>query len=192
MQAIVHAHPVALVAFSIVDQVPSTRVFHQAWRICGSGAFAPYRLPGSAELGEAIAAALGATHSCVILENHGVVTVGADLAEAFQRFETFEFAGKSIIKARLLGGTVRELSDEDLEVAGERLPEPDAFTPQAPSAAEQEVRTTLAGLRPPRLPPAALHQHARHVLRARRHGVLRDHAPRQRPRRAGAFGSRPG
>ena len=143
VRAIVHAHPVALVAFSIVDQVPSTRVFHQAWRICGSGAFAPYRLPGSAELGEAIAAALGAAHSCVILENHGVVAVGGDLAEAFQRFETFEFAGKSIIKAHLLGGTVRELSDEDLEVAAEHLPEPDAFTPQAPSTAEQEVRTTL-------------------------------------------------
>jgi L-fuculose-phosphate aldolase len=143
VRAIVHAHPVALVAFSIVDQVPATRVFHQAWRICGAGAFAPYRLPGSAELGDAIAAALGATHSCAILENHGVVAVGSDLAEAFQRFETFEFAGKSIIKARLLGGAVRELSDEDLAVAGQLVPEPAAFTPGAPSTAEQDVRTTL-------------------------------------------------
>src|SRR5271167_228744 len=28
---IVHAHPVALVAFSLAHQVPNTRLFHQAW-----------------------------------------------------------------------------------------------------------------------------------------------------------------
>jgi L-fuculose-phosphate aldolase len=144
VRAIVHAHPVALVAFSIVKQIPSTRVFHQAWRTCGAGAFAPYRLPGSAELGEAIAGALGAHHTCVILENHGVVTVGSDLPEAFQRFETFEFAGKSIIKARLLGGEIRELSDADLALAGEQAADSlEVTAPAAPSTAEQEVRTTL-------------------------------------------------
>jgi L-fuculose-phosphate aldolase len=145
VHAIVHAHPVALVAFSIVHQIPATRVFHQAWRICGAGAFAPYRLPGSAELGESIAAALGAHHSCVILENHGVVTVGGDLPQAFQRFETFEFAGKSIIKARLLGGEIRELSDSDLALAGEQgagAAEP--TPPVSPTTAERDVRTTLA------------------------------------------------
>jgi L-fuculose-phosphate aldolase len=144
VHAIVHAHPVALVAFSIVQQVPATRVFHQAWRICGAGAFAPYRLPGSAELGESIAGALGARHSCVILENHGVVAVGADLPQAFQRFETFEFAGKSIIKARLLGGEIRELSDADLALAGEQTADAAEPTPPGtPTTAEQEVRTTL-------------------------------------------------
>ncbi len=28
---IVHAHPVALVAFSLAHEVPNTRLFHQAW-----------------------------------------------------------------------------------------------------------------------------------------------------------------
>lgn len=143
--AIVHAHPVALVAFSIVAQVPATRVFHQAWRICGAGAFAPYRLPGSVALGSSIAAALGETHTCVILENHGVVAVGGDLTEAFGRFETFEFAGKSIVKARLLGGEIRELSDAELEIADTPAPAPaDAGPGVRASTAEQEVRTTLA------------------------------------------------
>src|SRR5690242_10735896 len=32
---IVHAHPTALVAFSLVHQVPDTRLFHQARRVCG-------------------------------------------------------------------------------------------------------------------------------------------------------------
>jgi L-fuculose-phosphate aldolase len=147
--AIVHAHPVALVAFSIVGQVPSTRVFHQAWRTCHAGAFAPYRLPGSVALGEAIVGALGESHVCVILENHGVVTVGRELAEAFQRFETFEFAGKSVIKARLLGGEIRELSDAELRRADRQeavavdAVAVDAVAPSRPSTAEQEVRSTL-------------------------------------------------
>jgi L-fuculose-phosphate aldolase len=35
LQAVVHAHPVALVAFSICGQSPDTRLFHQARNICG-------------------------------------------------------------------------------------------------------------------------------------------------------------
>ena len=61
--AIVHAHPVALVAFSICRKVPDTRLFPQAWHVCGEVGFAPYALPGSKELGQNIAAtfAQGAT-----------------------------------------------------------------------------------------------------------------------------------
>jgi L-fuculose-phosphate aldolase len=119
VRAVVHAHPVALVAFSVVHQVPDTRVFHQAWTICGAGGFAPYRPPGSAELGEAVAGVVRAGHECVILENHGVLTTGRDLAEAFRRFETFEFAGRTIVKASQLGRPINALSDDDLEVVRE-------------------------------------------------------------------------
>ena len=94
---------------------PTRGVFHQARAICGEGGFAPYRLPGSPELGDAVARRPGDGHDCVILENHGVLTAGRDLAEAFRRFETFEFAGKTIVKARLLGRAIRPLSDDDLE-----------------------------------------------------------------------------
>src|SRR5512143_866882 len=52
LRGIVHAHPVALVAFSLAHQVPDTRLFHQAWSVCGEAGFAPYQLPGSAALGE--------------------------------------------------------------------------------------------------------------------------------------------
>ena len=39
IQAIVHAHPVALVAYSICRQMPDTRLFHQAHSVCGSIGF---------------------------------------------------------------------------------------------------------------------------------------------------------
>src|SRR5947209_5244893 len=103
---IVHAHPTALVAFSLVHRVPDTRLFHQAWSVCGEPGFAPYELPGSAALGTRVADTFAAGYDCVILENHGVVTAGSDLRQAFRRFETLEFTGKTLIKASLLGGEV--------------------------------------------------------------------------------------
>jgi L-fuculose-phosphate aldolase len=90
------------VSFSICGQAPDTRLFPEAWQRCGKVAFAPYAVPGSKELGAKIVAefASEAKPNCVMLENHGVVVGGSDLAEAFQRFETLEFTAQTIIKAR--------------------------------------------------------------------------------------------
>ncbi len=142
--AVLHAHPVALVAFSAVHRAPDTRVLHQAARICGDGGFAPYELPGSAALGDRIAEALLQGHDCVVLENHGVVVVGTDLAEAFRRFETFEFAGKTIVKASLLGGPIARLTDADLEAAAGRGHVETATRRQPVTLAELELRELLA------------------------------------------------
>ncbi|MEZ6092351.1 MAG: class II aldolase/adducin family protein [Pirellulaceae bacterium] len=68
VRAIVHAHPNALVAFSICRQTPNTRLFHQAHWVCGSVGFAPYALPGSEQLGRNIAETFRAGCDSVILE----------------------------------------------------------------------------------------------------------------------------
>ncbi|MEZ6068305.1 MAG: class II aldolase/adducin family protein [Planctomycetaceae bacterium] len=41
VRAVVHAHPVALVAFSICGEVPDTRLFPQARYVCGEAGFIP-------------------------------------------------------------------------------------------------------------------------------------------------------
>ena len=141
VRGVVHAHPVALVAFSLVHAVPDTRLFHQARQVCGEGGFAPYRLPGSAALGESVGSTFAQGYDCVILENHGVVTAGRDLQEAFRRFETFEFTGKTIIKARLLGRDVRYLEDSELALVREdALPERPR---EQPTSLEKEQRAQL-------------------------------------------------
>src|SRR5690349_16266370 len=130
---IVHAHPVALVAFSLAHEVPNTRLFHQSWRVCGPVGFAPYKLPGSSALGSIVAETFAQGYDSVILENHGVVTGGANLQEAFRRFETLEFTGKTIIKARLLGGEIRFLSDDELELERQRVFRLEEFDAGPPS-----------------------------------------------------------
>jgi L-fuculose-phosphate aldolase len=52
LTAIIHAHPPALVAFSIAHKVPDTKIIPQAHNICGDIGFAPYGTPGSEELGK--------------------------------------------------------------------------------------------------------------------------------------------
>jgi len=142
LRAIVHAHPVALVACSICRQVPDTRLFYQARKTCGDVGFAPYALPGSERLAENIATTFREGFSCVVLENHGVVVGGDDLSQDFQRFETLEFTAKTLIKAAQLG-PLTYLSGEQLALAfqpSELLPE---FLPDLPTSEEKELRRQL-------------------------------------------------
>ena len=143
LQAIVHAHPVALVAFSICGQAPNTHLFHQAHSVSGKVGFAPYALPGSEQLGANIAASFSEGCDSVILENHGVVVGGESLSHAFERFEAFEFAAKTIIKGRQLG-EVRYLTDTQLEQALSRGTVLESFVPDpSPSGEEMELRRQL-------------------------------------------------
>jgi L-fuculose-phosphate aldolase len=143
IRAVVHAHPVALVAFSICRRVPDPALTPQTSHVCGAVGFAPYALPGSAQLGRNIAAVFAQGFPCVLLENHGVVIGAANLAEAFGRFETLEFTAKTIIKASLLGA-VRYLTPEQIALSRrgrEPLPE---FEPGPASTCEKELRRAVA------------------------------------------------
>ncbi len=113
IRAVLHAHPPALVAFSVAGKTPDTRVIPQVWSVCGKVGFAPYALPGSEQLGRNIAAQFEAGCDIVVMENHGVVASGSSLLDAFQRFETLEFCARTIINASTLGGAI-PLKEEQL------------------------------------------------------------------------------
>jgi ribulose-5-phosphate 4-epimerase/fuculose-1-phosphate aldolase len=141
LRGVVHAHAVALVAFSITGQAPDTRLFHQSRHVCGPVGFAPYALPGSSDLGKSIADTFAEGFDSVVLENHGVAVGGRSLQSAFQKFETLEFTAKTLVKAKLLG-EVRYLNDEELELRN-RVPPLEEFEPGAPSSVECELRRQL-------------------------------------------------
>ncbi len=105
MRSVVHAHPPALVAFSIAHVVPDTNIIPQASRVCGKVRFAGYAIPGSTLLGDKIAGAFAEDPECmsVLMQNHGVVVCGQDIADAYQRFETLELCARTILNAKILG-----------------------------------------------------------------------------------------
>ena len=103
IKAIVHAHPPALVSFSITGEVPDPLAIFTTQRICGSVGFAPYALPGTQALGEKVAGEFSKGHNIIIMENHGAVSGGSDIADAFQRFESLENCASTLIGANILG-----------------------------------------------------------------------------------------
>ncbi|HCR90914.1 MAG TPA: aldolase [Prolixibacteraceae bacterium] len=121
IKAVVHAHPPALVSFSIVRQIPDTNVISQAKYVCGDIGYAPYELPGSDLLGESIAREFRKGFSAVIMENHGTVVGGTDLRDAFQRFETLEFCARTIIYGNTIGKP-NYLTDEQIEEFESQIP----------------------------------------------------------------------
>jgi Ribulose-5-phosphate 4-epimerase and related epimerases and aldolases len=123
MTAVIHAHPPALVAFSITHQIPDTNIIPQAKGVCGTIGFAPYDVPGSKALGEKIANEfdMHPEYKAVIMENHGVVLCGEDMKDAYQRFETLEFCARTVINAQILGKP-NYLTDEQLEQREKAFP----------------------------------------------------------------------
>ena len=115
VHSVIHAHPPGLVTFSMVHQVPDTSIIPQARAICGPVGFAEYALPGSELLGKKIVAEFkkNPDYKAVIMENHGVVVAGDDIADAYQRFETLELCARTILNAKTLGEP-KYLSEEQI------------------------------------------------------------------------------
>lgn len=143
IKAVIHAHPPALVSFSIVRQIPDTNVIPQAKNVCGPIGYAAYEIPGSDALGEVIAKEFKKGFNAIIMENHGTVVGGTDLSDAFQRFETLEFCARTIINGNTIG-KANYLSDEQIEKFEDQIPRllPEMDTVDYPSD-ERAIREDI-------------------------------------------------
>jgi L-fuculose-phosphate aldolase len=146
LRAILHAHPPALVAFSIVRRAPETHLVPNVDEICGPVAYAEYALPGSARLGENIAAVFARGIDTVLLENHGVVLGAADLFRAFMAFETLDFCARLEIGARRMA-TPRPLTPDQLALTAPRRRQAvPTFVPGPASGEERTARREICEL----------------------------------------------
>lgn len=141
LRAIVHAHPLALVAWSITRKTPNTALTPHAHHLCGQVGYAPYALTGTPELGTVIANTFEQGYNVVMLENHGVVTAGTNLLEAFHRFESLEFIAQTQALAQRVG-TVKSLRPEQLEAALQTSTW-GMLQPHTPAIRELELRQAL-------------------------------------------------
>jgi L-fuculose-phosphate aldolase len=100
--AVVHAHPITAVAFTVAGLPPPNDLVPEAAVTLGEIAVAPFATPGTAEVPASLAPFL-AGHDVVLLERHGALAVGRSLAEALDRMETLERVARVAMAARLLG-----------------------------------------------------------------------------------------
>ena len=144
LNAVIHAHPPALVAFSITHTIMNTNSVPHYSDICGNIGFAPYGTPGSQDLGRKIADEFkNKSHKAVIMENHGVVIGGTDLKDAYKLFETLEYCSRTIIKAQQLG-ELSYLTKNQLNEYVNYFPEiPSSFEKVKYSSKERALRSDI-------------------------------------------------
>lgn len=102
VNAVVHAHPAFSIALSACDVDPNMPMYPDHAVFLGDIAKIRFLLPGSEKLAEEVAKA-AKDHDCILLKNHGVVTLGSSLRDAFYRLEIMEQSAKIILFSRLLG-----------------------------------------------------------------------------------------
>ena len=115
LKAVLHAHPPALVAFSIVRQLPNLDLLPSVRKVCSGMDIATYAVPGSDQLGENIGACFADGRDIVVLENHGVCIGAPDMFTAFQRFETLDYTANLEILAKRIGN-IQHLPDTAFRV----------------------------------------------------------------------------
>lgn len=91
LNAVLHAHPPALVAFSVVRKLPNLDLIPSVRHICRDVKFAAYAVPGSQELSLEIGKVFEQGCNIALLENHGVCVGAPDMFTAFQQFETLNY-----------------------------------------------------------------------------------------------------
>jgi L-fuculose-phosphate aldolase len=112
ISAVVHAHPPLASSFCATSTPINCSLIAESKLILGTPAVAPYALMGTAGLAESVAKTVAGTN-VVLMENHGVLTVGTSLLQAFDRIEVLEAAAKITLTVGLIG-TIRELSADQL------------------------------------------------------------------------------
>ena len=146
VNAVLHAHPPMLVAFSIVRQIPNTNLIPNANIICGDIKMAEYDVPGSELLGEKIALEFDKGVHTVMLENHGVVIAHNDLFSAFMAFETLDFCARLEVNAKRIG-KVKYLEEAKIELSKlKNNAEMEDFYPVSYSSIEREARMNMCTL----------------------------------------------
>lgn len=100
--AIVHAHPVFASSFSAMKNKIRTDLTAEAWTLLQAPVMVPYRIMGSIALAEEVAEKSVESH-VLLLENHGVLTMGSSLLQAFDRMEVLENAARMTVITSLMG-----------------------------------------------------------------------------------------
>ena len=103
--AVVHAHPPAATAFSLVGETIPDGVLAELMLTVGPVGLAPYAQPGTDELG-LVVGPLFTDHDVVLLAHHGAVALGRTLQDAHFAMESLEHGARMIHLARQLGRVV--------------------------------------------------------------------------------------
>lgn len=113
VRSVVHAHPPTATGFAVAGIPLEKCVLPEVIISLGAIPIARYGTPSTMEIPEAIKEFLPSCDA-ILLANHGALTVGTDVFNAYYKMETLEHFAKISLVARLLGGE-RVLSCDDVK-----------------------------------------------------------------------------
>lgn len=117
-EGVVHTHSrFASVMSTLVDELPA--IHYLIAFLGGSVSVAPYAVPGTSALADAMINALG-DRSAVLLRNHGALTTGPSLESAYGRSRLLEWLCDLYYHARVLGEPLT-LTDAEVKTASNML-----------------------------------------------------------------------
>lgn len=112
-QAIVHAHPITATGFALAHIPLDKCLLPEIVLTFGIIPLVDYGTPSTRELSAIVGDRIKG-HKGLLLANHGVVTIGQDLEEAYNRMEMVEHYAKTVLVATILHGP-QELTREQLQ-----------------------------------------------------------------------------
>ncbi len=102
VNSVVHAHPPYATSFAVAGIPLNKCVLSEAIIIIGAVPIAPYGLPSTMEIPDRIKPFIS-NSDAILLENHGALTFGSDLLNAYHKMETLEHTASIVWKAIQLG-----------------------------------------------------------------------------------------
>lgn len=111
---ICHAHPVMSTSFAVAGTALNEPIYPEAMVNLGSVPCVHYETPGSQGIPDAIAP-YARTHCAVLLANHGTVTWGRSLQEAWDRLEAVEHYAQITFNTCYVIKQAKLLSNEQIE-----------------------------------------------------------------------------
>jgi L-fuculose-phosphate aldolase len=102
VQAVVHAHPPTATGFAVAGEEIPGNLLPELNFVVGPVPLVPFGKPGTPELGDRVVPFLHGPNA-LLLANHGAVTMGRTLDEAWIRMESLEHCAKIIVAARAIG-----------------------------------------------------------------------------------------
>lgn len=113
VNAVVHCHPVYATAFAATGEDLSKHIFPEVILTLGKIPLCRYAAPSTDELALSMEPYIDSAWA-FLLENHGAVTFGRNLDDAYYKMEKLEHSAQTIFAARLLGGE-KELTFEKVK-----------------------------------------------------------------------------
>jgi len=111
VEAVVHTHPPHAVALSIAGVDMQLPVIPEVIVTIGGTPTTAYATPGTEELPDSIRAIVRCSDT-LIMKNHGAVTLGSNLMDAFKKLDMVEHTAKILWLAHVLKGSVDPLPAE--------------------------------------------------------------------------------